>query len=122
MTLRRLERLISEARISSNTQDQDSITDSLLVLYANRVQSMIEETNLNIVEGKTPKDDKTTRVYAQTPRLESKRVKIVKGHWNEKFINQCLAFPNSLHDDMVDVLTASMAQLFDDTFDFGFIG
>ena len=86
------------------------------------VQSMIEETNLNIVEGKTPKDDKTTRVYAQTPRLESKRVKIVKGHWNEKFINQCLAFPNSLHDDMVDVLTASMAQLFDDTFDFGFIG
>ncbi len=43
MTLRRLERLLSEARISSNTQDQDVITDSLLVLYANRVQSMIED-------------------------------------------------------------------------------
>lgn len=43
MTLRRLERLLSEARLSSNTQDADTITDNLLVLYANRVQSMIED-------------------------------------------------------------------------------
>lgn len=85
------------------------------------VQTLVEETKLNIVEGKTPKDDKVTRVYAQTPRMESKRVKIVKGHWNEKFINQCLAFPNGLHDDMVDVLTASCDQLLSDTFDFDMI-
>ncbi len=85
------------------------------------VQTLIEQTQLSIIEGKTPKDDKVTRVYAQTPRLESKRVKLVKGHWNDKFISQCLAFPNSLHDDMVDVLTASMDQMFDETFDFGFI-
>ncbi len=43
MTLRRLERLISEARVSSNTQDTDTVSDNLLVLYANRVQSMIED-------------------------------------------------------------------------------
>lgn len=43
MTLRRLERLLSEARLSSNTQDVDTVTDALLVFYANRVQSMIED-------------------------------------------------------------------------------
>lgn len=43
MTLRRLERLLSEARYSSNTQDQDSLDNPLLTLYANRVQSMIED-------------------------------------------------------------------------------
>lgn len=43
MTLRRLERLITEARLSSNTQDVDVMSDALCVLYANRVQSMIED-------------------------------------------------------------------------------
>jgi hypothetical protein len=43
MTLRRLERLISEARLSSNTSDVDVITNNLLTLYSNRVQSMIED-------------------------------------------------------------------------------
>lgn len=43
MTLRRLERLLSEARYSSNSQDDNVITDQLLVLYSNRVQSMIED-------------------------------------------------------------------------------
>ena len=43
MTLRRLERLIKEARYSSNTQDSDIVTDDLLVFYSNRVQSMIED-------------------------------------------------------------------------------
>lgn len=43
MTLRRIEFLLREARLSSNTQDQDAITDDLLVLYSNRVQSMIED-------------------------------------------------------------------------------
>jgi hypothetical protein len=43
MTLRRLELLLREARLSSNTQDIDSISDELLVYYSNRVQSMIED-------------------------------------------------------------------------------
>ncbi len=86
------------------------------------VQTLIEETKLNIVEGKTPKDDKVTRVYAQTPKMESKRIKLVKGHWNEKFLSQCLAFPNGLHDDMVDVLTAASDQLLGDQFTFQMMG
>jgi hypothetical protein len=43
MTLRRLERLISEARLSSNTSDVDAISNTLVTLYSNRVQSMIED-------------------------------------------------------------------------------
>lgn len=41
--LRRIERLLEEARYSSNTEDVDAITDKLLVRYSNRVQSMIED-------------------------------------------------------------------------------
>lgn len=70
-TLRRLERLIQEARFSSNTQDTDAIKDDLLVLYSNRVQSMIEDrlflTNssnglfqedetINVIQGQTNYD------------------------------------------------------------------
>lgn len=43
MTLRRLERLLTEARYSSNTEDITAISDTLLVLYSNRTQSMIED-------------------------------------------------------------------------------
>ncbi len=68
MTLRRLERLLSEARLSSNTQDADTVTDNLLVLYANRVQSMIEDqvflsnSSNNIFMDDFP----ITMVYGQT--------------------------------------------------------
>lgn len=46
--LRRLERLLEEARYSSNTEDVDAITDKLLVRYSNRVQSMIEDAIFKI--------------------------------------------------------------------------
>lgn len=38
--------------------------------------------------------------------MESGRVFLVEGNWNESFLNQIAAFPNGLHDDEVDNLTA----------------
>ena len=46
--LRRIERLLEEARFSSNTEDVDVITDKLLVRYSNRVQSMVEDAIFKI--------------------------------------------------------------------------
>ena len=78
------------------------------------VQQLLSTTSLNVVEANTPKDDKVTRTHAQTPKMEAKRVKLVRGHWNTKFINQLLAFPTGLHDDMLDCLTMSLDHLFDE--------
>lgn len=48
---------------------------------------------------------KFNRVENSEPFLASGRVILVKGGWNEAFIEQCVAFPNDVHDDLVDILT-----------------
>ena len=40
--------------------------------------------------------------------LESERVTLLKGDWNEKFIQQCVKFPSGKHDDMVDCLVMAV--------------
>lgn len=70
------------------------------------VQSIKKGTNLNIIESEAPKDDKLTRVYVASPTIESKRVALHKGDWSEPFITQVTSFPNALHDDETDCLTA----------------
>ncbi len=70
------------------------------------VQQLRLETNLNIIEDKAPTVDKVTRARACSPKVESGRVIILEGHWNESFLNQVAAFPNAAHDDELDCLTA----------------
>jgi predicted phage terminase large subunit-like protein len=70
------------------------------------VQQLKQTTSLNIIEDDPPKDDKVTRVNSASPKMESGRVFLVEGNWNESFLNQIAAFPNGLHDDEVDNLTA----------------
>lgn len=48
---------------------------------------------------------KYNRVENSEPFLASGRVILVKGEWNNTFIEQCVAFPNDAHDDLVDILT-----------------
>lgn len=69
-------------------------------------QQIRKTTNLNIIEDEPPKDDKVTRVNSASPRMEAGRVFLIEGNWNEAFLNQLAAFPNGLHDDEVDNLTA----------------
>jgi len=70
------------------------------------VQQLRLETNLNIIEDKAPTVDKVTRARACSPKVESGRVILLEGHWNESFLNQVAAFPNAAHDDELDCLTA----------------
>ena len=70
------------------------------------VQQLKQTTGLNIIEDEAPKDDKVTRVNAVSPKIESGRIYLVQGAWNESFLNQCASFPNGLHDDEVDNLSA----------------
>jgi len=60
--------------------------------------------NCRKINSKAVADGKMTRVESAQPALASGKVFLVKGGWNEAFIDQCASFPNDVHDDMVDVL------------------
>lgn len=71
------------------------------------VQALRKETMLNVIELPTSKDSKVKRVQSITPKLEGRRVKLVRDKdyfWNDNFIFQASAFPAARHDDQIDVL------------------
>lgn len=72
------------------------------------VQTLIRGTGLNIREDKPPTKDKVARVQDISATLESGRVSILKGEWNEEFIDQLTKFPSAKHDDMVDCLVMAV--------------
>ena len=72
------------------------------------VQTLKRETGLNVREDKPPTKDKVARVQDISAALESGRVSLVKGEWNEEFIQQCVKFPAAKHDDMVDCLVMAV--------------
>lgn len=74
------------------------------------LQVLRNQTMLNVVS-EVPKGDKEERVKAALPVLESERCILVKGDWNESFIEQCGAFPRAKLKDKVDCLTAAINRL-----------
>jgi predicted phage terminase large subunit-like protein len=60
----------------------------------------------NVVEASTPKDSKITRVQSVLPFIEAGNVCLVRGAWNDSFVTECKQFPNGVHDDQVDTLSA----------------
>jgi phage uncharacterized protein (putative large terminase), C-terminal domain len=66
--------------------------------------------NCRKVNSKTVSEGKLTRVQTIQPIIASGKVILVKGAWNEAFIDQCSNFPNDTHDDMVDVLSYSVYE------------
>ena len=69
-------------------------------------------SKLNIIEADAPKDSKVTRVYAAQAFLESGRVFLIKGLWNDGYLLELTQFPNGAHDDQVDV-TIMAREYFD---------
>lgn len=61
-------------------------------------------TGLNITKTPSPKDSKETRLNAASPCVESGRVVLVDGAWNEAFIDEVCGFPTKPHDEFVDVM------------------
>lgn len=76
------------------------------------VQLIRTETNLNITEIKTNfvKVSKIERARTSTPYIESGRVILVKGSWNEHFLNQVAMFPNGKHDEHIDLTAYSIEE------------
>ena len=72
------------------------------------VQTLIRETGLNVREDKPPTKDKVARVADISATLESGRVGLLQGRWNNKFLDQLTKFPSAKHDDMVDCLVMAV--------------
>lgn len=68
------------------------------------VQQIRFETKLNISESNNPEKDKVTRLTSILARLEARRVKLIRGSWNMKFISEVCTFPKAKHDEAVDCL------------------
>jgi len=72
------------------------------------VQTLIRETGLNVKEDKPPTKDKVARVSDVSASLESGRVSLLNGKWNNDFLDQLVKFPTAKHDDMVDCLVMAV--------------
>jgi predicted phage terminase large subunit-like protein len=68
------------------------------------IDQLREGTGLNVTKTPSPKESKETRLNVASPFVESGRVYLVAGAWNESFIEEVCAFPVFPHDEYVDLL------------------
>jgi predicted phage terminase large subunit-like protein len=55
--------------------------------------------------------DKLTRALPLVARSEQGKFAIVRGAWNQKYLDELCAFPESAHDDQVDACSGGMTLL-----------
>lgn len=76
------------------------------------VQTIKSTTNLNIREFKCGTKDKEARVDDIISSIEAGRVYLIKGGWNDSFLDSCAVFPNGKHDEEVDLLVMACTEAF----------
>ena len=76
-------------------------------------QQLKKETSLNVqeIESDFVNKDKLSNAHAIAPVVESGRIFLIKGAWNEDFLNQVSTFPNASHDEFVDTLCYAIDRL-----------
>ncbi|MER8925798.1 phage terminase large subunit [Mesorhizobium sp. M0859] len=55
--------------------------------------------------------DKATRAKPASAQAEAGNVKLVRGRWNEKFLDEVCSFPNGQFDDQVDAFADALNEL-----------
>lgn len=58
-----------------------------------------------------PTSDKITRALAVSAQAEAGNIKVLKGYWNDAFLNELENFPEGGHDDQVDGLSGAFNEL-----------
>lgn len=68
-------------------------------------QLLRNETNYNIIElkGKILREGKEERASQRATYIESGRVKLINGKWNNVYLDQIGKFPKGKHDEYVDL-------------------
>jgi len=55
--------------------------------------------------------DKATRAKPASAQAEAGNVKLLRGDWNEAFLDEICAFPNGQFDDQVDAFADALNEL-----------
>lgn len=55
--------------------------------------------------------DKATRARPASAQAEAGNVKLVRGEWNDAFLDEVCMFPNGQHDDQVDAFADALNEL-----------
>lgn len=78
-------------------------------------QMLKVSSKINAVEIKTTLvgEGKEARAQVASPKIESGRVVLVRGTWNDHFLEQVCGFPNAKHDEYIDLLGYSTNFYFD---------
>jgi predicted phage terminase large subunit-like protein len=58
-----------------------------------------------------PTGEKTLRARPAAAQAEAGNIKLIRGPWNEAFIDEVAGFPAATHDDQVDALADALNQL-----------
>ena len=72
------------------------------------IQTIKRTTALNVVPTESPIQDKVTRANNHVPELEAGRVFLIRGAWNEDYLDELSLFPKSDQDGRVDITTYMM--------------
>ncbi len=55
--------------------------------------------------------DKATRAKPASAQAEAGNIKLLRGPWNEAFLDEVCSFPNGAHDDQVDAMSDALNEL-----------
>lgn len=79
-------------------------------------QMLKKITKLNVVEidNHLVNEGKEARIQVASPKVRAGRVVLVKGTWNDRFVNQICTFPNATNDEYVDLLGYACHHYFDE--------
>jgi predicted phage terminase large subunit-like protein len=77
------------------------------------VQQLRSVTQLSVVEieAEWVRDDKITRATAVSPLVQARKLKLIAGDWNDKYLTYLTAFPKARHDEAVDVTVYCLNDL-----------
>jgi predicted phage terminase large subunit-like protein len=63
------------------------------------------------VKAVAPTGDKTTRATPAAAQAEAGNVRLLRGSWNDRFIDELCTFPAGAHDDQVDAFADAINEL-----------
>lgn len=104
-------------RTLKNTASQDGIEVAVRMPQdpgaAGKADS---ETKIKLLAGyasivKPISGDKATRARPASAQAEAGNVKLLRGPWNEAFLDEVCAFPNAMFDDQVDAFADALNEL-----------
>lgn len=104
--------LVTKIKAMIDTHDPDYVIVENKASGQSLIQTLRRDlSHVNVI--KFPADgvamgDKVTRAAACTSALESGKVSVLRGYWNNDLINQCTVFPLGDRDDIVDTISQGL--------------